>query len=155
VTNIATEKNQITETAVNARTTALKNSLSGALSSAGVSADFDLMQTPFTADGKGFDKVLDNIKVAKVDGMITAICQDSAEAALQFENESINGIWIDAAHDYNSVVKDLAAWYPKVKLEGIFSGHDWTWHEVSKAVKEHSEVNGWELVTHNNYWKRK
>ena len=63
VTNIATEKNQITEAAVNARATALKNSLSGALSSAGVSADFDLMQTPFTADGKGFDKVLDNIKV--------------------------------------------------------------------------------------------
>jgi hypothetical protein len=52
-------------------------------------------------------------------------------------------------------VKDLSAWYLKVKSDGIFSGHDWTWHEVSKAVKEHSEANGWEIVTHNNYWKRK
>jgi len=74
---------------------------------------------------------------------------------LQFENGSINGIWIDAAHDYNSVVKDLAAWYPKVKPDGIFSGHDWTWGEVAKAVKEHSDANAWELITHNNYWKRK
>lgn len=105
--------------------------------------------------GSILNQFLDNIKLAKVDGMITAICQDSAEAALQFVDGSVGAIWIDAAHDYDSVVKDLDAWYPKVKPDGIFSGHDWTWHEVSKAVTEHADSNGWELVTHNNYWKRK
>ena len=105
--------------------------------------------------GSILNQFLDNIKLAKVDGMITAICQDSAEAALQFVDGSVGAIWIDAAHDYDSVVKDLAAWYPKIKPDGIFSGHDWTWHEVAKAVTEHVESNGWELVTHNNYWKRK
>jgi hypothetical protein len=98
---------------------------------------------------------LANIKAAKVDGMITALCQDSAEAKSAFGDSSLAGVWIDAAHDYDSVVKDLAAWYPKVKPDGIFSGHDWTWHEVLKAVKEHSEANGWDIITHNNYWKRK
>lgn len=98
---------------------------------------------------------LDNIKLAKVDDMITAISQDSAEAALQFVDGTIDGVWIDAAHNYDSVVKDLAAWYPKVKQDGIFSGHDWTCPEVSKAVNEHAESNGWELATHNNYWKSK
>ena len=105
--------------------------------------------------GSILNQFLDNIKLAKVDGMITAICQDSAEAALQFVDGSVSAIWIDAAHDYDSVVKDLAAWYPKIKPDGIFSGHDWTWHEVSKAVNEHSDANSWDLVTHNNYWKRK
>jgi len=105
--------------------------------------------------GSILKQFLANIKAAKVDGMIKTICQDSAEAKSAFADNSIDGVWIDAAHDYDSVAKDLEAWYPKVKPDGIFSGHDWTWHEVAKAVKEHSESNGWELETHNNYWKRK
>ena len=105
--------------------------------------------------GSILNQFLDNIKMAKVDGMIKAICKDSADAALQFADGSVNAIWIDAAHDYNSVVKDLAAWYPKIKPDGIFSGHDWISRQVSKAVNEHSDANAWQIVTHNNYWKRK
>ena len=105
--------------------------------------------------GSILKQFLANIKAAKVDGMITALCQDSAEAKSAFGDSSLAGIWIDAAHDYSSVVKDLAAWYPKVKPNGIFSGHDWTWPEVSKAVKEHSDEYEWDIITHNNYWKKK
>lgn len=32
--------------------------------------------------------------------------------------------YIDAAHDYESVVADIAAWWPRVKIGGIIGGHD-------------------------------
>ena len=63
VDNLATEKTQITDPAVTARLTALASSLSGVLTSAGLSNSFNLLQTSFNANGTGFDKVLDNVKV--------------------------------------------------------------------------------------------
>lgn len=46
-------------------------------------------------------------------------------------------VFIDAAHDYESVKKDINAWLPKVKENGIIAGHDYEWcDDVKKAVKE-------------------
>ena len=71
--DLLAEKSRITETAVLNRVTALKASLSGALTTAGLPADFDLMTTKFTANGAGFDKVLDNLKVdVKASGVTIA-----------------------------------------------------------------------------------
>lgn len=44
--------------------------------------------------------------------------------------------FIDAAHDYDSVKADIAAWLPKVKKGGILSGHDIIHPPVNKAVLE-------------------
>lgn len=63
IDNLATEKTQITDSAVTARLIALASSLSGVLTSAGLSNSFNLLQTSFNANGTGFDKVLDNVKV--------------------------------------------------------------------------------------------
>lgn len=45
-------------------------------------------------------------------------------AANLFEDNSCKAIFLDAAHDYESVAKDLEAWWPKIKNGGILSGHD-------------------------------
>lgn len=34
-------------------------------------------------------------------------------------------VYIDADHDYNSVLKDIIAWTPKVKYDGILAGDDY------------------------------
>ena len=44
--------------------------------------------------------------------------------------------FIDAAHDYDSVRKDIAAWKPKVKPDGVLAGHDAQHKPVMKAVEE-------------------
>jgi len=49
----------------------------------------------------------------------------SIEAAKQFEDESIDFVYLDGDHTYEAVSSDIAAWYPKVKKNGIISGHDY------------------------------
>lgn len=62
----------------------------------------------------------------------------SVEASKLYEDNSLDFVYIDAAHDYESVKQDLIAWYPKVKKGGLFGGDDYSggWPEVNKAVDE-------------------
>lgn len=63
----------------------------------------------------------------------------SVEASKLFEDESIDFIFIDACHDYESVKSDLHSWFPKVKNGGVIAGHDYyenKWLGVKKAVDE-------------------
>ena len=78
--------------------------------------------------------VIDTIKV--ISGV-------SWETAGQFKNNSVDFVFIDADHHYESVKKDILAWYPKVKEGGIISGHDFNINaplvaerDVQKAVEE-------------------
>jgi len=66
---------------------------------------------------------------------------DSVEAAGRFDDESLDYVFIDANHSYEAVYRDIRAWWPKVKLGGLVSGHDYA-HEkfpnfgVDRAVDE-------------------
>lgn len=54
----------------------------------------------------------------------------SYEASFTFPDNYFDFIYIDAAHDYESMVVDLNAWWPKLKPGGIFSGHDYIEYDV-------------------------
>ena len=49
----------------------------------------------------------------------------SVEGAKQVPDGSLDFVYIDARHDYESVLEDLNAWFSKVKPGGIFAGHDY------------------------------
>jgi predicted O-methyltransferase YrrM len=71
--------------------------------------------------------VLENIKI--IEGL-------SSEVYVDFLDESIDLVFIDADHQYESVKKDIASWYPKIKTGGIICGHDYDKDTVQKAVYE-------------------
>lgn len=48
----------------------------------------------------------------------------SSEAVTQFENNSLDFVYIDGNHEYDYVLHDLEDWYPKIKTGGILAGHD-------------------------------
>lgn len=56
---------------------------------------------------------------------ITPIRLPSVEASKQFEDLSIDAIFIDANHEYEFVRDDIAAWFPKLKKGGLIGGHDY------------------------------
>jgi hypothetical protein len=49
----------------------------------------------------------------------------SVEAAGDLADASLDFVYIDARHDYDSVLEDLEAWFPKVRPGGIIAGHDY------------------------------
>lgn len=49
----------------------------------------------------------------------------SKEASLSIPDCSVDFVYLDARHDYESVSEDLHLWYPKVRSGGLFSGHDY------------------------------
>lgn len=66
-----------------------------------------------------FDKVVEaHPNIIKMKGM-------SVDMAKNFEDESLDLIYIDADHREAAIRADLAAWVPKVKNGGFVAGHDY------------------------------
>ena len=75
--------------------------------------------------------------IEPVKDVINPVRMDSVSAAKMYPDRSLDFVFIDAGHDYGSVMADLVAWTPKVKVGGVIAGHDYEWHEgVMRAVDE-------------------
>ena len=62
---------------------------------------------------------------------------DSAKTARLVADDELSFVFIDAAHDYESVKADIMAWRPKLKAGAYFGGHDYhTEPGVVQAVEE-------------------
>lgn len=53
----------------------------------------------------------------------------------QFENESIDIIYIDGDHSYDAVIRDLELYYPKIKKGGLVIGDDYNEKDVKLAIE--------------------
>jgi len=68
----------------------------------------------------------------------------SEEATKEIGDASLDFVYLDARHDYESVKEDIGLWYPKVRPGGVMAGHDYTPREqigdtlfgVKRAVDE-------------------
>lgn len=58
----------------------------------------------------------------------------SWEMAKRIEDGWLDFVFIDASHDFRSVVNDIKAWQPKVKKDGLFCGHDVQLPGVHRAL---------------------
>lgn len=80
----------------------------------------------------------------------------SLEAADLVDDESAGLIFIDAAHDYESVLEDIAAWRPKVRPGGILAGHDFqhSFPSVMDAVADSFNLMVVEVAPDSVWWVR-
>ena len=75
----------------------------------------------------------------------------SMDVAKTVPDESLDFVYIDADHTYESVKEDINAWAKKVRKGGIVSGHDYYEFkltkscEVIRAVDEYVQEHGLEL----------
>lgn len=67
----------------------------------------------------------------------------SVEMAKYVPDESLGFLYLDAAHDYDNVLKDLQHWVPKVVRGGVIAGHDYLnpAYGVKEAVRAFTKNN--------------
>lgn len=81
--------------------------------------------------------LLDYLEVHKI---------DSAAAAQMFVHGEVDFCFIDADHTPEGVLRDIEAWWQKIKVGGTLGGHDYRWPGVRKVVDAFVKTNQLELV---------
>jgi hypothetical protein len=76
-------------------------------------------------------------------GARSRICRKlSTEAAAEFVSGSLDFVYIDADHQYVPCLQDINIWWPKIRVGGLISGHDYRNGracQVLEAVKAFSQ----------------
>ncbi|MEI8017949.1 MAG: class I SAM-dependent methyltransferase [Schlesneria sp.] len=72
-----------------------------------------------------FRAVYSGIKRLREDLRIEVVRLDTSEASRLVPDASVDVVYFDADHSREGLAKDLSAWIPKVKLGGLFCGHDY------------------------------
>jgi hypothetical protein len=97
------------------------------------------------------ETVFDQVR-KKYPTIIEKIKAESERGAKYFPNQSVDFVYIDAMHDYESVKRDIMIWRPKVKAGGIIGGHDYSqkFSGVIRAV--HEAFGDPEIVFKDSSW---
>jgi hypothetical protein len=92
--------------------------------------------------------------VAPILDLIVPIKSLSWDAANQFDDGSVDFCYVDAGHTYDCVIKDLHAWWPKIRPGGQFGGDDYTKGHpgVQKAVWEFFGDRGLKVRRSGRCW---
>lgn len=77
-----------------------------------------------------------NMKDCEIADMVEILESDSVAATSHFKDGECSFVYIDAAHDFDSVLNDILAWLPKMRPGGMIAGHDYQDAGVRRAVYE-------------------
>lgn len=69
-----------------------------------------------------YQEYLNNIEPVKE--LINTIVGDSSNIAGMYADDSLDFVFVDGDHTHEGVLKDIIAWYPKIKPGGYLCGND-------------------------------
>lgn len=96
-----------------------------------------------------------NVMECGLADIITLMVGSSEQVATLFPEKSLAMVFIDASHDYDSVVKDIKTWLPKVQSGGFLCGDDVgipgevnpVWPDIKRALND--TLVGWKYRPHD------
>lgn len=96
-------------------------------------------QTPMPESSDVFWHFVRNVRRVGVEDVLFPLRMASEKASSLFEDGTVDFVFLDGDHGYESVRRDLRCWFPKVKRCGLLGGHDYVREEypgVRRAVDE-------------------
>jgi len=95
---------------------------------------------------------LSNVKHAGLTQKIIPVRMESLEAAKAL-NVQADLIYLDGAHDRESVTQDIIHWLPHLKEGGLICGDDWKWFaSVREAVVNCANTYNKKVQVEGNFW---
>ena len=98
---------------------------------------------------------LSNVIHENLTHKIIPVKMTSLEASTYLKHVTPDLVYIDATHEFNSVLQDLILWFPFVKGHGVLCGDDYYWGTPGNfPVKQAVDVfaNGNNLTVQNDGW---
>jgi hypothetical protein len=123
--------------------------------------DTDRPTYPVTQEDMDRARALALRRLSPYAGRFRLLEKASVEASQDFENDSIDFIYVDSIHSYEQVKKDIETWFPKVRPGGILGGHDYAmgshpWEVgyvgLMRAVDEFAREKGLRLYAVGADW---
>lgn len=100
-----------------------------------------------------YEQFLSNVIHAGLTDKIIPIRMDSLAAAQYLKSIPVDLVYLDGAHDKQSVLNDLEAWFPFVAGHGVICGDDYTWDSVKEAVREFAKKNHLKVMHKHCFWR--
>lgn len=100
-----------------------------------------------------FDEFLKNTKFHKNHDVIHPFPIASMQAAFYMKKKDVKAdiIYIDAGHEYESVLMDARLYWDVLKEDGIMIFDDWKWPGVNKAITEFASCHLTSLLNIGEY----
>ena len=100
-------------------------------------------------------------KIKSLYSNITEINKESKLACKDFPDNYFDLIYIDADHEYSSIILDIKNWLPKLKVGGILAGHDYWVDSVKRAVNtifgekniKYFDDSSWSIIVPDYYFE--
>ena len=99
-----------------------------------------------------FNKFYDNVQRAACEDYIFPVKRRSQQAALMFEQRSLDFCFIDGDHSFEAVTHDLNAFLPLMRPNRMLAGHDYYWGEVHLAVTKFAKQHNFQTKTVGDSW---
>lgn len=101
-------------------------------------------------DGALFKEFKSNIEPIKE--IVNVVKLPSVEASKLYEDKTFDFIFIDADHEMPHVLNDIESWYPKLKENGWFTGHDAGYGPVQEALSIFCNKKNLTYEINNSSW---
>ena len=92
------------------------------------------------------------LKKYRADSRIRIIRDYSTNAVKLIDDNSLDFVYIDGAHDYDNVYNDVKNWTPKVKERGFIAGHDISLPDVFNAITDYCLKNKFVFCVKSPDW---
>ena len=99
---------------------------------------------------------LNHVRHFGLEGTVLTLRSRSQAIAPFFPDNSLDLVFVDGPHQYESVRGDIKAWLPKVKRGAWISGHDYcpAWPGVAQAVHEKFGEGNYLLRENSGCWAK-